>query len=111
MVDPTSKVSQEVLDIVRRYGLELTRAGIEVEDLFIFGSHSKGTTHTGSDIDVAVVSSNFGHDSHDERVRLMRLRRKVSTLIEPHPFHPDEFNNRWSTLAQEVKKYGVRPKG
>lgn len=102
------RLNQEIASIVRRYLQTIERAGIPVQEILVFGSHAKGTPYAGSDIDVAVVSPRFGHDRHDERVQLMRLRRGISTAIEPHPFHPDDLNDRWSSLAQEVKKYGIR---
>ncbi len=102
------RLNQEVLGLVRRYIRTVERAGIPVQEALIFGSYARGTPHQWSDIDVAVVSTRFGHNPHDERVQLMKLCRDISTAIEPHPFHPDDLNDRWSTLAQEVKKYGIR---
>lgn len=105
---PPRNLNQQVADVVRRYVHALEQSGIPVQDALVFGSHAKGTPHAGSDIDVAVVSSRFGRDPYEERLQLIRLCRGISTLIEPHPFHPDDLNDRWSTLAQEVKKYGIR---
>lgn len=102
------QLNQAVRDVVRRYLQALKDGGIPVQEALVFGSHAKGTAHAESDIDVAVVSNRFGHDPHDERVRLMKLGRDISMAIEPHPFHPDDLNDRWSSLAQEVKKYGIR---
>ena len=67
-----------------------------------------GTHRRESDIDLAIVSPTFGKDYHAELGRLLRLREEVSLLIEPHPFHPDDLADRWSTLAQEVRTRGIR---
>jgi uncharacterized protein len=101
------KLSPETLRIARQYRYALNSAGIKVDDLLVFGSQAKGTAQPTSDIDIAVVSSQFSRDYSDERVRLMRLGNKISLAIEPHPFHPDDLNDRWSTFAQEIKKYGI----
>ena len=103
-----TNLNQEILSIIHSYHQALRQAGIPLDDLLLFGSHAKGTAHRWSDIDLAVVAPQFGHDSFDERIMLMQLSRGISDLIEPHPFHPDDLNNRWSTIAQEIKKYGIR---
>lgn len=100
-------LSQEITDLVQRYRQVLERSGIPVQAIAVFGSHAKGTPKPWSDVDVAVVSPAFGRNYHEESVRLMRLRRSVSTLIEPHPFHPDDLNDYWNTLAAEVRQHGI----
>lgn len=104
----THSLDRQVKDIVRRYHRVLEQSGIPIQELLVFGSHAKGVDQPWSDIDVAVVSPAFGHDCLRERSQLLRLRRRISTSIEPHPFHPDDLHDRWSTLAQEVRKYGIR---
>lgn len=101
-------MNQAVANIMRRYRRAVIGAGIPLQDMLVFGSYAKGKARPQSDIDVAVISPAFGRDNLEERVRLMRLRRHISTAIEPHPLHPEDLENRWSTLAQEVKKYGIR---
>jgi predicted nucleotidyltransferase len=101
------KLTKEISDIIHQYNEALVKDGILVKDILVFGSHAKGTQKPWSDIDVAVISPLFGKDTLKERNRLMRLRRRVSTSIEPHPLHPEDLENKWSTLAQEIKKYGI----
>lgn len=102
------KLNPETLRIARQYRHALDGAGIKIDDFLVFGSQAKGNAQPMSDIDIAVVSSQFSRDYSSERVRLMRLGNKISLAIEPHPFHPDDLNDRWSTFAQEVKKYGIQ---
>lgn len=96
-----------MLASARAYRRALREAGIPVQRVILFGSRAKGTHHRWSDIDLAIVSLAFGKDPFAERSKLMRLRKDLSPAIEPHPFHPDDFKDRWSTLAQEIKKYGI----
>lgn len=93
--------------ILHAYKQAVEKSGVPVEQMLLFGSRAKGTAHPDSDIDVAVISPAFGKDRHDERVALMHLRDDISTFIEPHPFHPDELADPWSTLAHEVTAYGI----
>lgn len=94
-------------DAIAEYSRILREDGVHVTSLLLFGSYARGTPHAGSDIDIAVVSPDFGTDFHDERVRLMKLARRASRLIEPHPLRPEDLNDRWSTLAGEIREHGV----
>ena len=73
----------------------------------IFGSYSKGTAKPWSDIDLCVVSKQFGQNRHTERVWLMKLRDMQTLDIEPHPYHPKDLADKWDPLAQEIRKYGI----
>lgn len=77
-------------------------------DTIVFGSWAKGNPKKYSDIDVAVISPQFGKDYHHEMVRLMHLCTDDIIEIEPHPFHPDDLNDRWNSLSQEIKKHGIQ---
>jgi uncharacterized protein len=100
-------LAPDVQRTVRRYCQALRRADIPVQEVLVFGSQAKGTAREHSDIDLAVVSGTFGKDYHDELGMLMKVRDQDMLEIEPHPFHPDDLNNRWSTLASEVRRYGI----
>ncbi|MDD3270438.1 MAG: nucleotidyltransferase domain-containing protein [Syntrophomonadaceae bacterium] len=56
-----------------------------MESIYLFGSHVNGSPDQGSDIDIAVISEDFGGDVIEKTLKLMRIRRKVDTRIEPHP--------------------------
>ncbi len=104
----THRLTPDVIAQVRRYRQRLRAARIPITKLLVFGSRAKGTARDDSDIDVAVVSPRFGRDYFREGVRLSRLRwRDQLFMIEPHPFHPDDLNDRWSTLAHEVRTHGI----
>lgn len=106
MAQPSAGLTPDVVRDVRAYRRALDRAAIPVVKLIVFGSRAKGTAHGGSDIDVAVVSPEFGRNRLEEGILLMRYRGDL-VRIEPHPFHPSDLDNRWSTLAQEIRRYGT----
>ncbi|MCL5774254.1 MAG: nucleotidyltransferase domain-containing protein [Firmicutes bacterium] len=101
------RLNQKVLEEVKAYRQALKAAKIPITSIIIFGSQAKKTSHPGSDIDVAVISPRFGKDYHKDLIKLIRLRGSRFTMIEPHPLHPCDLNDRWSTFVQEVKKYGI----
>lgn len=106
MAYSTVKLKPEIINEVKTYLVAVRAAGIPVEKAYVFGSQAKGTTHYGSDIDVAIVSSIFGRDIFDERLKLMNLVPN-SSFIEPHPLHPNDLNKKWDTFVNEVKTYGI----
>ena len=94
--------------ILKAYRRVLTEAGIVVEDLILFGSYAKGLEKQWSDLDVCVVSPNFGKDKTEEMILLKKLASPIEPMIEPHPYHPRDLADPWDPLAAEIKKYGKR---
>jgi len=91
-----------------KYLQSLEEAHISVSEMYLFGSYSQNTQHEHSDIDVAVVSPDFGHCRPDERVQLLVARGKSFLDIEPHPIGLNDFReNDWDPFVKEVKK-GIR---
>lgn len=108
MAAKTTQLKPKVLAQVKAYKQGLKAANIKIKQTIVFGSQTKRTARKDSDIDLAVVSPGFGKDYHKELVKLMGVASYEAPDIEPHPFHPDDFNDRWSTLVAEIKKYGVK---
>ena len=101
-------LSPKVRSEVKEFEKSLNRSGIKVVAVYVFGSYAKGKANPKSDIDVAVISHAFGRDRQGERVGLMSLSQKIDTAIEPHPFSPEDFDDRYYPLSQEVKKTGIK---
>lgn len=108
MASKTNQLKPQVIRQAKIYKRALESANIPVSQLIVFGSQTKGTARPDSDIDVAVVSPSFGKDYHKELIRLLGVRSDEILEIEPHPLHPNDLNDRWSTLIAEIKKYGVK---
>lgn len=85
----------------------LSKAGIKVNKAFLFGSYAKGKAKKDSDIDVCVISPSFSKDYFAEMVRLRKYSLKIDSRIEPVPFSPEDLNDKYSTLAAEIRKYGL----
>lgn len=100
------QLDQSIVKSVQAYKKALERS-LLVEKVILFGSQVKGTAKSWSDIDVAVVSKGFGRDRVDESVLLSRYTDNIDLRIEPHPFHPDELNDKWNSLAREIQTHGV----
>ncbi len=72
--------------------------------VILFGSYAKGNFNEDSDIDIAVVFNDY-YNLIDMQLELMRLRRKIDSRIEPHPFRERDFNLS-NPIANEIIKYG-----
>lgn len=101
-------LSTRVVDTVHLYADALHDRGIPFSRLIVFGSQAKGTAKKWSDIDVCVVSNQFGKDRHSERVGLMLVRDDRLLDIEPHPFSPEDLADKYDPLASEIRKYGIQ---
>jgi hypothetical protein len=100
-------LNKKEINLINRYARLLKQKGIKVSKIILFGSHAKGLAKPDSDIDIAVISSQFGKDNFKEMMLLRKLALEIDSHIEPLPFTPQDLDDRYSTLTQEIKKYGV----
>lgn len=96
---------KDVLNIARKFASVIMK-NYDCKQVFLFGSHTKGTNQEESDIDIAVILREF-ENPMDIQLELMRLRRKIDSRIEPHPFREKDFNMT-NPVANEILKYGQR---
>lgn len=94
---------EDALNIAKTYA-GLVKQKFDPKQIIIFGSWIKGTYYDDSDIDIAVVFSDYD-DSIDMQLELMRLRRKIDSRIEPHPFKEHDFNLS-NPFAAEIISHG-----
>jgi len=80
----------DVINIVRRYA-EALQSRFDFQKIIVFGSYARGNPGKDSDIDIAIVFSNFSN-RFDIQAELMKLTRHIDTRIEPHPFREHEFD-------------------
>lgn len=102
-----TSLKKNELNLIKQYINLLKSEGVDVSKVILFGSYAKGTAKSESDIDLAVVSSQFGKNNLKEMMFLRRIALKIDSHIEPLPFSPKDINDRYSALAQEITKYGI----
>jgi predicted nucleotidyltransferase len=86
---------------------KLGKEGFDIEKAYLFGSYASGNADKDSDIDICVVSQNFGKDYIGEMVQLRKISLQIDSRIEPIPFGRDDINDPYSAIASEVRKNGV----
>ena len=94
---------REAIEIAEKYALAVN-SKFDFVKVFLFGSFVKGTQTKDSDIDIAIVFKDYTNVM-EVQLDLMRLRRKIDSRIEPHPFREIEFNDS-NPLVSEIVKYG-----
>ncbi|MCL1942758.1 MAG: nucleotidyltransferase domain-containing protein [Candidatus Azobacteroides sp.] len=94
---------KDALNIAQKYA-EIVKDSFDFQKLILFGSYAKGTPDEDSDIDIAIVFSDYDNRL-DRQVELMKLTRKVDTRIEPHPFREKEFEIS-NPFVHEIITYG-----
>lgn len=96
-----------IKQIVTRFCTELTRMGIDVEQVLLFGSQASGKAHEGSDIDLIVISADW--EPYSQRERLEMLGVAAARILEPVQatgFTPQEIASRklmpfWEHILDE----------
>ncbi len=74
---------------------------------YVYGSEARQEATYWSDIDVAVVSPDFGEDLFMAQLALMKLAAKIDARIEPRAFTPESFSVN-DPLVSAIRKTGVR---
>ena len=101
-------VKQDVIETIKKYISSLTETGIFVNKVVLFGSQLKGGSDDWSDIDIAVISKDFGKDILNERILVSRIAYYIDPRLDIHPFSLEEFENEsWKTIIHEIKLNGI----
>lgn len=95
---------KDALDIAFQYANAI-KLKFDYNRIILFGSYAKGNFHEESDIDIAVIFKDYSN-SIDMQLELMRIRRKIDSRIEPHPFRESEFDSS-NPVVYEILKYGL----
>lgn len=79
-----------------------------MEKIILYGSHASGYARPDSDIDVAVVSPDFGKDRFEEGVQLRYIAGDIDLNIEPIPLSPESYeNDTWVPIIWEIRDKGI----
>ena len=93
----------DALNIAQRYA-HVVKANYNYIKIILFGSYAKGNYNDDSDIDIAIIFKDY-NNLMDMQLELMRLRRKIDSRIEPHPFRESDFEQS-NPIVNEILKYG-----
>jgi len=94
---------RDALNIAMKYATAV-KAKYDFAKIILFGSYAKGNYNEDSDIDIAVILKDY-NNLIDTQLDLMRIRRKIDSRIEPHPFREKDFDLS-SPMVNDIVKYG-----
>ena len=101
-------VDTEVKQIIKRFIDALTKKGIRIEQVILYGSYASGNVHSGSDIDLAIISPDFGIDRFEEGKFLLQTAWRVDPRLQPVPISSEAFEkNTWIPLLHEIREKGI----
>jgi uncharacterized protein len=104
-------VKSEIRKKIKEFVSELGENKIKVSRVILYGSQVSGKVHKYSDIDVAIVSSDFGKDSYREGSKLFEVANKIDPRIEPVAISNKSYlNDTWIPLIYEIRKNGIELK-
>lgn len=83
------------------------KRNIRLHHVFLFGSVARKTAHEWSDIDVAVVCDQFDRSKIKEARMFYTLFPQRDVRMSLVVLHPEEMEDKYSTLAEEIRKDGV----
>lgn len=95
---------QQAIDIAKRFS-EAAKLSFPVEKIILFGSHAKGTAHSDSDLDIAVIIKDES-DKQSVDLGLWKLGFKLDSRIEPYTIFHSDFDPA-SPLVFEIQKFGI----
>lgn len=101
------EIRKKIIDFVK----ELKHHRIKVNKVILYGSRASGNAHEYSDIDIAIVSPDFGKDRYKEGVKLFEIAYKIDPRIEPVPISAESYEkDTWLPLIYEIRKNGIELK-
>ena len=96
------------MKIIKKFVNTLKKEGINIDKIILYGSYVKGKSRTESDLDIAVISRDFGKDRIEEGMFLFRIAGEVDPRIEPVPIPLESYEkDTWVPLIYEIRKKGI----
>jgi predicted nucleotidyltransferase len=101
----------QAIKIVKKFVKALRHEGISVDRVILYGSCVAGEGRPESDIDVAIVSKDFGKDRVEEGMTLYKIAGKINARLEPVPISIKAYrDDTWVPLIYEIKAKGLELK-
>jgi len=76
---------------IKKYLEAIKGKNIRVKKAILYGSLVTGTSNEDSDIDLAIVSPDFGRDRFKESLLLKKLTRGIDLDISPRPYSVEQY--------------------
>src|SRR3989344_6639221 len=97
--------THDAILVAKRF-VSLVEKKYPVQGAYLFGSFAKNKDDEASDIDVCIVSPAFDGDHWEKESELRRLSLDVDYRLSPVALTPEDMNDHYSQLADEILKHG-----
>ena len=101
------ETSSSIIEILKKYILELNRFKINIEQAYLFGSFATGKQQKWSDIDIALVSNDFSGIDVLDAEKIARPTINIDYRISPITFKPEDFSTD-NMFVREILKESIR---
>ena len=102
----TKKTRIDALSIAGRFA-QRVKSELDTDAIvYLFGSHARDEARADSDIDLAVISREFGKNISEDYGMLAVLAHHVNPDIEAHPIVYEDWVDA-TPFTDEVRKNGV----
>ena len=101
-----ARIDKRIMSYIKEF-LDKVSEHYKIENVYLFGSHAKGTQHKDSDIDLAIISKDVNNRIFDMS-KMFGYTWDIDANIEPHPYNPKDFYGDDTALTFEIKKNGIR---
>ncbi len=100
--------NRPIINKVKRFAGAVGRQGVQLRQVFLFGSYARGEQREWSDIDVALVADEFVGVSFEDIKRFIDVTiRKPYILFELHTFNTKDFETG-NPFVAEIKRTGIQ---
>ena len=99
-------IDSKIMESIKKY-VEKISQYYKIEEIILFGSYAKGTENEDSDIDIAIISSDFS-DIIEDGAKLIGFTWKIDTRIEPHPITTEDYKKVSNPFIREVVDTGIK---
>ncbi len=99
-------IDDKIMESIKKY-IEKISKYYRIESIILFGSYAKGTENDDSDIDIAIISSDF-NDIIEDGAKLIGLTWKIDTRIEPHPITTEDYEKISTPFVKEILDTGIK---
>lgn len=100
-------IDEKVSASIMRFATRVKAIGFPIHTVILFGSWARGLQNKDSDIDICLVSPEFGKDEIEELQLLIKQTRDIDDRLEPMPISLSDYISDATPLILEIKKHGL----
>ena len=99
-------VELEVIEIIKKLNKLFSENNIHIKKEYLFGSYAKNEHNEWSDIDLAVISDDFGGNKFIDKNKIRRIYLQISNKFDIIPFNPTDFTKD-NPFVKEIIETGI----